>query len=556
MPSPIRDNTLFFGDNLGVLRDHIADASVDLIYLDPPFNSSRNYNLLFKDADGQAPDAQIQAFEDSWQWNAASERTYHDLVTLGPEHVGTLLGALRQLLGASQMMAYLVMMTARLVELHRVLKPTGSLYLHCDPTASHYLKVVLDTIFGPECFRNEIIWERTSSHNDAKRFADLHDCILYYARSSSVVWNPQYIVADAHYVSTHYNRVDAQGRRYRLDNIIRSASMGPRPNLAYEYKGFTPEWGWRMVRAKLEAIDADGRLTWSKSGTPYLIRYLDEMPGKAMPSIWADIPPLNSQAAERLGYPTQKPLALLERIIQASSNPGDVVLDPFCGCGTAIDAAQRLGRRWIGIDVTHLAVSIIKSRLATTYPGLTYDVRGEPEDLASAQELARTDRYQFQWWALSLVRARPLGGEAGSKNGKKGADRGVDGILPFVDTADEAVKRAIVQVKSGGVNAATVRDLRGTIERENAPFGVLITLEPPTREMTREALTAGYYHSPGWQRDYPRLQILTVEQLLAGEAVQMPPPYMVHKAAQRAQPRAEQGALDLDDVEVRRKAAR
>jgi DNA modification methylase len=547
MPTPITDNTLFFGDNLPVLREHLADASVDLIYLDPPFNSSRNYNLLYKDADGRASDAQVQAFEDTWAWGPATARLFDDLVTFGDADVAALLGALRQLLGTGHLMAYLVMMTARLVELKRVLKPTGSLYLHCDPTASHYLKIVLDGIFGPECFRNEIVWKRTSGHANTRQGAQHYgrnsDTILFYTCSDGYTWQQPYLPYDEDYIEDKYSHIEPEtNRRYQLDNITGPGGAA-KGNASFEFLGVTRYW--RYSRENMERLYREGRIVQPRPGAvPRYKRYLDEMKGQPLQCVWTDIPPLNSQAAERLGYPTQKPLALLERIIAASSNPGDVVLDPFCGCGTAIDAAQRLGRRWIGIDVTHLAIAIIKSRLATTYPGLTYAVRGEPTDHAGAVALAQQDRYQFQWWALSLVRARPLGQEAGSKQGKKGADRGIDGLIPFVDEANGAVKRAMVQVKSGGVSSAVVRDLRGVVERETAPLGVLVTLEPPTRDMLAEAAAAGVYRSPGWQRTYPKLQILTVAQLLAGATVQMPPPALIHKAAPRAGVRADQHTLD------------
>ncbi len=521
-------NILYYGDNLDILRHHIASESVDLVYLDPPFNSNRAYNVLFKEKSGEASPAQIEAFTDTWEWDRAAERAYDDLITDAAADVAQMIAALRQVVGSNDMMAYLVMMAARLVELHRVLKPTGSLFLHCDPTASHYLKIVLDTIFGKENFRNEIIWKRTSSHNDAKRFADIHDCILYFGKSRGATWNPQFLPHNEKYVQSHYNRLDSKGRRYRLDNIIRSASMGPRPNLVYEYKGFTPQWGWRVLREKLEALDADGRVAWSSSGVPYLVRFLDEMPGAAMPSVWDDIPPVNSQAQERLGYPTQKPLALLERIIAASTNPGDVVLDPFCGCGTAIVAAQKRGRHWIGIDITHLAIALMRYRLCDSFPHAKFDVKGEPADIGSAQMLAESDRYQFQWWALSLVKAKPLEGKE-----KKGADRGIDGVITFVDDHTGKLKRCLVQVKSGHVSSATMRDLIGTLAREKAEMGILVTLEPPTAPMRKEAAEAGWYRSEGWGRDYPKVQILTVEELLDGKVADMPPARQTFSKAER-----------------------
>lgn len=547
-PKPIVSNTLFYGDNLDILREHIADETVDLVYLDPPFNSSRNYNVLFKDESGKDSEAQIAAFEDTWHWNADVERAYADLVIGAPERVGLMIGALRQIVGhTSPMMAYLVMMAARLVELHRVLKPTGSLYLHCDPTASHYLKVILDTIFGPLTFRNEIVWKRTNTHNDARRkFGDVSDTLLFYSKTDSYTFNRLYTPHTPSYVETFYRYTEADGRRYRLGDM---SSPNPRPNLTYVYKGYTPPTnGWRVSREKMAELDEANRLYLpsNPSGRIQLKRYLDEMPGNPIGNVWDDIPPIQAQAAERLGYPTQKPLALLERIIAASSNPGDLVLDPFCGCGTAVAAAQKLGRRWIGIDITHLSIALQKYRLAQMFPGIAFNVIGEPLDVGAAAQLAQDDRYQFQWWALSLIRARPLGGDGG-KTGKKGSDKGIDGVITFIDDATAKPKRLLVQVKSGHVRSGDVRDLRGTLEREGAAIGTFITLEPPSRDMRAEAASAGYYTSPGWGRDYPKIQILPIAELLAGAQVQMPPAeWGTFKQAQRARvSEAEQPGLGL-----------
>lgn len=540
-------NTLFYGDNLPILREYFADESVDLIYLDPPFNSNRSYNVLFREESGQESQAQITAFEDTWHWNSQTEQTYNELVTQAPTGVGTMIGALRQFIGANQMMAYLVMMAARLDELHRVLKPTGSLYLHCDPTASHYLKIVLDSIFGPENFLSEITWKRTSSHNDSKRvYGSLNDIILYYGKTDRYTFVPQYMPYSDEYVKDNFRFVEANGRRFASDNL---RSPNPRPNLTYDYKGYKPHQnGWTVSLRRMEELDRQGRLIFpaDKEGRIRVKKYLDEMPGVILGNNWDDIAAVSSQAAERLGYPTQKPIALLERIISASSNPGDVVLDPFCGCGTAIAAAQKLGRRWIGIDVTHLSIALQKYRLAAMFPDVTYRVVGEPEDTDSAAQLARDDRYQFQWWALSLIKARPLGGQAGGKAGKKGSDKGIDGLVTFIDEANGRAKQILVQVKSGHVKSGDVRDLKGTMEREQAAMGVLITLDAPSRDMKTEAAAAGFYHSPGWNQDYPKLQILTITELLAGAEVKMPPAAVTFKQAQRAE---EQGAtqtkLDL-----------
>ncbi len=540
---PITENTLFYGDNLFILREYIPSECVDLIYLDPPFNSNRNYNVLFRDESGIESEAQIAAFEDTWHWNLETEHTYTELQMEAPDHIAKMIESLHEFIGANQMMAYLVMMAARLVELHRVLKPTGSLYLHCDPTASHYLKVILDTIFGPRNFRNEIIWQRTSSHNDSHKWGAVHDTILFYSKSDNFTWNDVYNEHDPKYVEDFYRHKDEQGT-YRLDHIIRSASMGPRPNLRYEYKGYTPEWGWRVLREKLEALDAEGRIQWSSSGRPYLKRYLHEQKGTPIKDVITDIQPIGAQAAERLGYPTQKPLTLLDRIIQASSNPTGAVLDPFCGCGTAIASAQKLGRKWIGIDITHLSIALQKYRLEAMFPGIKFKVVGEPKDIGAARQLATEDRYQFQWWSLSLIRARPLGGEAGSREGKKGSDKGIDGVIAFIDDNTGKAKRALIQVKSGHVNSSYIRDLIGTVQREQAAIGVFITLEEPSRDMITEAVKAGFYHSPGWNKDYPRIQILTIEELLHNTEVKMPPQFGTFKQAQRVQQtEAEQAEL-------------
>ena len=554
-PQPITENTLFYGDNLNILREYIATESIDLIYLDPPFNSNRNYNVLFKDESGVDSEAQITAFEDTWHWENAAE-TYHELIINAPEQVSQLISSLKNIVGTkSQMMAYLVMMTVRLVELHRVLKSTGSLYLHCDPTASHYLKIILDTIFGPQNFRNEIIWKRQSAHSDAKtKFSDVTDTILFYAKSKDTLFHPQYGQHDPQYIETFYRFDDNDGRgSYRLGDM---ASPNPRPNMMYEWMGFSyPVKGWRYQRETMQKLHDEGRIHYPrhKDGSldttkrPALKRYLNEQEGSIITNAWIDINPLHSSDAERLGYPTQKPLVLLERIITASSNTGDIILDPFCGCGTAIAAAQKLGRKWIGIDITHLSIALQKYRLEAMFPGIQFNVAGEPQDVSAARHLANSDRYQFQWWALSLIRAKPLGGQEGSKAGKKGSDRGIDGVITFIDDNTEKAKRVLVQVKSGHVKSGDVRDLVGTVQRENAAIGIFITLDPPTREMITEAASAGSYHSPGWHKDYLRIQIITIDDLLHNRAeVKMPPQYGTFKQAQKVrEAEGEQPELEM-----------
>jgi|WetSurMetagenome_2_1015567.scaffolds.fasta_scaffold30356_2 site-specific DNA-methyltransferase (adenine-specific) len=540
---PLTTNTLFYGDNLPILREHIPAESVDLIYLDPPFNSNRSYNVLFKDEGGKDAQSQIVAFDDTWHWGESAEALYDELVTDINGRVGRMIEALRATIGENQMMAYLVMMAARLVELHRVLKPTGSLYLHCDPTASHYLKIVLDAIFGIDTFRNEIIWRRSHPKGHAfTRFATSHDTILAFGRSTHVTWNPIYRAHDDHAIETQYGLKDADGRRYQLTSLL---NPNPdRPNLTYEFKGVTKVWRW--TRERMLEEDRNGRIVVPKGGRgiPRYKRFLDEQEGVPVDDFWSDIELVSG--GEALGYPTQKPLALLERVIKASSNPGDVILDPFCGCGTAIAAAQKLGRRWIGIDITHLSIALLKYRLKDSFGNLDYQVIGEPEDLAGAKQLAADDRYQFQWWALSLIKAKPLGGDAGSKTGKKGSDRGVDGAITFIDDASHKGKRIIVQVKSGHVGSAQIRDLVGTVKAENAAIGVFLTLEPVTKEMELAAVKEGYYDSPGWGTRHRRIQILTVEQLLAGAQVDMPASATTFKRAPKAGEQTAQTASLFD----------
>jgi DNA modification methylase len=531
------ENLLYYGDNLDVLRRHIKDESVDLVYLDPPFKSNQDYNVLFAEQNGSRSAAQIKAFEDTWRWDQGAAEAYQEIVEAGGR-VSQAMQAFRSFLGESDMMAYLAMMAPRLAELRKVMKSTASIYLHCDSTASHYLKMLMDSIFGPQNFKNEIIWQRTSSHNDSKKWAQISDTILFYA-GQGFTWNPSYLAHDPKYVENFYRFNDERGR-YRLHEIIRTASMGPRPNLAYEYKGYTPEWGWRMIKQKVEALDHEKRITWSSTGRPYLKRYLSDQEGTPIASIITDIPPLSHAAAERLGYPTQKPEALLERIIAASSREGDVVLDPFCGCGTTISVAQKLRRRWVGIDITHLAITLIKNRLRDSFGEVvakSYRIIGEPVSLPDAEALAEQDPYQFQWWALGLVGARPV-------EQKKGADKGIDGRLYFHDEPGGKTKQIILSVKSGHITIAHLRDLRGVLDREKAEIGVLICLEEPTKPMRTEVAGAGFYKTP--YGNHPRLQIHTIKQLLEGTKMDYPPQHARMDATFKKAPKAkEKGAEQL-----------
>ena len=513
---------LYFGDNLQVLRESINSESVDLVYLDPPFNSNSDYNVIFggRKSGDAPPQAQITAFEDTWHWSDESARTLQALYDVNGD-LAELLDLLVRRLGHNDLSAYLVMMAIRLVELHRVLKPTGSLYLHCDPTASHYLKIILDQIFGIVNHRNEITWKRQSAHSDAKKkFCDISDIILYYVKSNKAEFKAQYTTYDPSYIQKFYRHDDNDGRGlYQLDNM---ASPNPRPNMMYEWLGFPyPDKGWRYQRETMQQLHDEGRIYYPRlsdgsfdlTKRPRLKRYLNEQDGSIITNLWDDINLIGTHAKERLGYPTQKPLALLERIIQASSNEGDIVLDPFCGCGTALHAAQKLKRNWIGIDITHLAISLIEIRLISAFPQIEFEVFGTPKDFASAQDLARRDKYQFQWWACSLVKVPPYQGK------KKGADGGIDGLRYISDLDEnkrEIKRKIIVSVKGGdNVSVAMVRDLIGTMSTNKADLGFFVTLAEPTKAMITEATKAGFYRAANG-KDYPRVQIFTIEDLLSG----------------------------------------
>ena len=525
-------NRLYYGDNLDILRRYIPDESVDLVYLDPPFNSNRDYNVIFKDESGNKSDAQLVAFEDTWHWGPDAQRQYEYLTNTAqnegrvPDSVSTIIAALRHGIGTNQMMAYLVEMAVRLVELHRVLKPTGSLYLHCDPTASHYLKVLLDALFGPDCFRNEIIWQRTNAHNDAGRFGRVHDTLLFYAKTRDATWNRTYQPYDDSYVDTYYRYRDPDGRQWKSGDATAPGGRGP----LYEWNGHTRNW--RFTQENMQRLHDEGRLYYTPKGIARVKQYLDEMPGMPIQDVWTDESTryIVSWSSEGLGYPTQKPVGLLERIIEASSNPGDVVLDPFCGCGTALIAAQKVGRRWIGIDVTYLSIAVMKARLKDSFGLVDVPVIGQPTEVEGARGLAEgpDGRYQFQWWALGLVDAQPVGGQK-----KKGADAGIDGVIGFTDAGGKR-ERVIVSVKSGHVNASMIRDLKGTLEREKAAIALFVTLEEPSKPMKQEAAEAGFWHSDVWNRDYPRIQILTIRELLEDDRHPDLPAF-VHQPYQRAE---------------------
>ena len=527
-------NTLYYGDNLDILQRYIKDESVDLVYLDPPFNSNANYNVLFAQKDGSQSSAQIQAFEDTWQWDQNAIQTYTREVEKGGP-VADALRAFELILGGSNMMAYLTMMAPRLQELRRVLKSTGSLYLHCDPTASHYLKVLLDMVFGAENYRNEIVWVRSNpkSHGSVN-FPNCTDTILRYTKTSVFTFHQPYGEHNPDYVKSAYKNKDENGF-YQLLPLLNPNDN--RPNLTYEFLGVTRVWRW--TKDRMEQAYKDGVVVQAKPGSvPRYKKYLQDSKGRTITNYWPDIQ--QAVGNESFGYPTQKPIALLERIINASSNPGDVVLDPFCGCGTAIAAAQKLGRQWIGIDITHLAIGLIKRRMEDAFGDeLKYEVIGEPTTVDGARTLAEQDKYQFQWWALGLVGARPA-------DQKKGADHGIDGRLYFHDDNTGKTKQVILSVKGGqNVNVSHIRDLKGVLEREKAEIGVYISLEEPTRPMRAEAAQAGFYHSDTWNKDYAKVQILTIAELLDGKQIDMPPIQQVNQTFRRAKREKGKGADQL-----------
>ena len=510
-------DTLFYGDNLTILRNEIEDESIDLVYLDPPFNSNTNYNVLFKSPAGDESRAQIEAFDDTWHWTEAAERAFDDVINSGNSDAAEMLRAMRAFLKENDMMAYLAMMAVRLIELHRVLKPTGSLYLHCDPTASHYLKILLDAVFDKRGFINEIIWKRYGSHNDvgqgSKHFGRTNDTILYYSKSDKRTWNQQFVPLSEKYINETYSKIDEKsGERFTTTPLTGPGGV-EKGNPVFEWNGHTR--AWRYNKETFQRLHDEGNLYYSKTGYPRQKLYLKDSKGVPVQSLWTDINSLSGAHAERLGYPTQKPVALLERIIKASSNEGDLVLDPFCGCGTTIHAAEKLNRRWIGIDITHLAVGLIRRRLIDAFPQAEFDVAGVPKDVGGARELAAQDKHQFQLWVLSMIDAQPF------KGGRKGADGGVDGYLYFKPDG-RLTEKAVVSVKGGDhVDVKMIRDLIATVDRERAKLGVFLTLANPTKPMVTEAAAAGLYESP-LHGKFPKIQILTVESLFEGHRPEMP----------------------------------
>ena len=508
------DNRLYYGDNLDVLRNKIHAETVDLCYIDPPFNSKRNYFQIYNNIGGEADRAQAQAFMDTWEWGDEAEEGLRYITNIAnlnndkltPQTVALIQG-LVQVLGKGDLMAYLVHMTQRIVEIHRVLKPTGSFYLHCDPTASHYLKLVCDSVF---CgggrngdFRNEIVWCYSQGGKSKRWFGKKHDVILWYSKSHSFCFNGAAI------------------------------SM---PFTPHKQDRHGKSFGGKMGK------DADGREYVEKWGTgkKKLYRYyLDE--GKTPEDWWIDINSLQAAEAERLGYPTQKPEALLERIVKASSNEGDVVLDAYCGCGTTVAVAQKLKRRWIGIDITYQSISLILKRLKDAHRGEQWTaidqsllIDGVPKDRDSAIALAnrRDDRTrkEFEKWAVLTYTD-----DQARINEKKGADGGVDGVSYFVlEKEKDQFKhgKVIYQVKSGGAQRGTIDNLRGVMETQSAEIGILLTMDAPTKPMLETARQAGKFKHPILGKEYDRIQIVTVEELLNGARIALPHPAEMVKTAE------------------------
>jgi len=553
----MKNKTLYFGDNLEILREKIPDETFDLIYLDPPFNSNRSYNVIFKEGLEDSP-AQIHAFKDSWHWTHETQDIFERLVGVRSskvkinQNIVNLMLSMEKLLGHNDVLAYITMMAIRLIELKRVLKSTGSIYLHCDPTASHYLKIVMDTIFDKKNFRNEIVWRRTFAHNDPQRFGRNDDRILFYTKTDKYIFNPIYIKYNESYIENFF-RLEDKGGKYQLVVLT-----GPNINQKdCTWKGYNPAQSgrsWSVPKRivsklvgkekakkmstleKLDLLQKHNYIVISKNGIPRFKQYLNEMEGAPAQEIWDDISVISANSKERLGYPTQKPEALLERIIKASSNDDAWILDPFCGCGTTVSVAERLNRNWVGIDITILAINLVKRRLTKQFKGHGKDldicIDGIPKDIAGAKSLFKKDPFDLEYWALDLVSAVPAQNK--TKENMRGADKGIDGIINFVKDKKNnnyIYGKILVQVKGGAVHRNQIATLKGDVERERADGGLFITLEKPTKPMVEESIEAGSYKVIFSDKKYPKIQILTIADLLDDKKVDVPPSIPYHKEA-------------------------
>lgn len=573
-------NKLFYGDNLEVLRKYIKDESVDLCYIDPPFNSKRNYNQIYNNI-GREDKAQAQAFIDTWTWDIYAEKGFSEITTnyqniYSYQTIELIIG-FEKILGKGSLLAYLIHMTLRIAEIHRVLKPTGSFYLHCDPTSSHYLKLVIDSIFcGGRTgeYQNEIIWRRTGQHNKVLRYGPIHDVIFFYTKTNKYVWN----YPKKPYMVGHINEnfiQDINGFRTNYYGNVLTGSGVRGGESGKTWKGFNPTAKgrhWAVPGAVLEDINEDlshltqhqkldrlfelGFITIKKGEAwPVYSRYLRETDGQVLPDIWAfqpytngtvlkthqgideDVKWLSPKDKERLGYPTQKPEGLLERIIRASTNANDIILDAYCGCGTTVAVAERLNRKWIGIDITYQSISLILKRLEEqfTLPSSSIELNGVPQDVESAIMLANKEddrtRKEFEKWSILKY-----SGNKAIINEKKGGDGGIDGIVYFKDINEngrEENRQALFSVKSNkNLTPSVIRDLNGTMAREGAAMGFLITLYPQSN-LIKESKRYGVYKNNILGHTYPKIQVLSVEDILKGEYMRIPTSFDVIKKAEQ-----------------------
>ena len=535
------NRTLVRGDNLEEMRK-FPDDCIDLIATDPPFNSKRDYFVPYRDEHGQEPDTLIRAFTDTWTWGEAAEEAYGELIVEVGGQIGDTIQGLRQFLNETPMMAYLVMMAIRIVEMHRILKPTGSLYLHCDSASSHYLKIVLDAIFGASNFRNEIVWQRTSAHNDGKRFGRVHDIILSYSKNPQPLWNPVYTEHDPEYVKKSYRHEDERGR-YRIGDLT-AAGVTQRGESGQTWRDINPSTvgnHWRAprreawpesveppenyeslsVHEKLDVLDVNGLIYWPPTGrVPGFKRYLSTSKGRRVHDVITDINPLSGQSKERTGYPTQKPIELYKRVVAASSNEGDLILDPFCGCGTTLMAAEALNRHWIGIDLTYLATGAVRLQIERLFPQLrnSVTIAGTPENAEQALELARTNPHGFEEWCVAHVLHFRT-------NARRGGDGGIDGTFRFPlgrIQGRRAYGKAVAQVKGGNYTLGHIRDFRTAMQNEEADLGVFVVTSPPSRGMETEASRTGTYNHPSYEFSCPKLQIYQIQDYFRNISPNLP----------------------------------
>ncbi len=503
MAQDFNPDTLYYGDCLDWMREWESDC-VDLIYLDPPFNSNANYNVLFSDkGDGKA---QYRAFSDTWSWDAAAAKRYAEFENAPGRLAHDAIVGLRRILGRSGMLAYLTYMAERLEEMRRILKPTGSIYLHCDSTASHYLKTVMDAIFDRRNFRNEIVWNRSAENLSRKKWRRASETLFYYTKGKTWTWNPQYDPLNPRQVERDYRFEDERGR-YTTTSCTNNAH---RPNMVYEFHGNVRQW--RYSKETMLKYEREGLLVFNDKGIPRRKRYLADVPGRLMTNVWSDINVLTANQRERLGYPTQKPLALLNRIIEASSNEGDIVLDPFCGCGTAVEAARRLNRRWAGVDISSFAIDLVQQRLQDE----SIPVKGIPADLESARKLAREKPFEFESWAVTRL-------PGFAPNTKQVADGGVDGRGMLYDEPDDWDSRlALAQVKGGKFTAGALRDFIGVINSDEAAIGRFITLDPVASATAKSnAVEQGTIVVRG--QSYQRLLLWSMDDYFNNRPCPLPP---------------------------------